>query len=147
MEAHDAVTVLVVDDHPPFRQAARAVVRATPGFRVVGEAQSGEEAVDRAGDLQPALVLMDVRMDGIGGVEATRRIVEAFPSIAVVLVSSYRQEDVPSDADRCGAVAYLSKERFGQTALETVWSAALTRRTHRDTSGQLGPDGGSPAPT
>ena len=68
------VRVLIVDDQEPFRQAARAVVELTDGFEVAGEAETGEDAVDRARELEPDLVLMDVNLPGIDGLEATRRI-------------------------------------------------------------------------
>ena len=116
------VRVLVVDDQAPFRIAARAVVRATAGFEVVGEAKSGEEAVDQAGAVSPDLVLMDINMEGIGGIEATRRITEAHPAIRVVLLSTYDAEDLPDDARRCGAAAYVHKEQFGPDLLEKVWA-------------------------
>jgi DNA-binding NarL/FixJ family response regulator len=116
------VRVLVVDDQAPFRIAARAVVRATAGFEVVGEAKSGEEAVDQAGAVSPDLVLMDINMEGIGGIEATRRITEAHPAIRVVLLSTYDSEDLTDDARRCGAAAYVHKEQFGPDVLEKVWA-------------------------
>jgi DNA-binding NarL/FixJ family response regulator len=98
------------------------VVRATAGFEVVGEATSGEEAVDQAGAVSPDLVLMDINMEGIGGIEATRRITEAHPAIRVVLLSTYDAEDLPDDARRCGAAAYVHKEQFGPDLLEKVWA-------------------------
>jgi two-component system, NarL family, invasion response regulator UvrY len=116
------VKVLVVDDQAPFRIAARAVVRATAGFEVVGEAKSGEEAVDQAETTLPDLVLMDINMDGIGGIEATRRITEGHPEVKVVLLSTYDAEDLPEDARRCGAAAYVHKEQFGPDVLERVWT-------------------------
>ena len=116
------VRVLVVDDQAPFRIAARAVVRATAGFEVVGEATSGEEAVDQAVEVSPDLVLMDINMEGIGGIEATRRITEAHPPIRVVLLSTYDAEDLPDDARHCGAAAYVHKEQFGPDVLEKVWA-------------------------
>jgi DNA-binding NarL/FixJ family response regulator len=117
------VRVLVVDDQAPFRVAARAVVRATAGFEVVGEAKSGEEAVEQVVEVSPNLVLMDINMDGIGGIEATRRITEQQPEVRVVLLSTYDAEDLPDDARRCGAAAYVHKEEFGPDVLERVWSA------------------------
>ena len=116
------VRVLVVDDQAPFRIAARAVVRATAGFEVVGEAKSGEEAVDQAGAVSPDLVLMDINMEGIGGIEATRRITEQHPEVRVVLLSTYDAEDLPDDARHCGAAAYVHKEEFGPDVLEKVGS-------------------------
>jgi two-component system, NarL family, invasion response regulator UvrY len=117
------VRVLVVDDQAPFRIAARAVVRATPGFEVVGEATSGEDAVAAVETAAPDLVLMDINMDGIGGIEATRQITAAHPEVKVVLLSTYDAEDLPDDARHCGAAAYVHKEQFGPDVLERVWAA------------------------
>ena len=72
-----AVQVLIVDDQEPFRSAARMVVEMTDGFEVAGEAESGEEGVELAAELQPDLVLMDVYLPGIDGMEATRQITSA----------------------------------------------------------------------
>ena len=119
--ADAGVTVLIVDDQPPFRVAARAVVRATPGFEIAGEAASGEEAVEKADAIVPGLVLMDINMDGIGGIEATRRITAAHPATRVVLLSTYDADDLPADARTCGAIAYLHKEDFGPDELIRIW--------------------------
>jgi DNA-binding NarL/FixJ family response regulator len=121
------VRVLVVDDQAPFRVAAKAVVRATAGFDVVGEAKSGEEAVDMAGEVSPDFVLMDINMEGIGGIEATRRITQQHPNVRVVLLSTYDAEDLPDDAHHCGAAAYVHKEEFGPDVLENVWSGEAGR--------------------
>ena len=115
------VGVVVVDDQAPFRRAAGAVVGATDGFRLVGEARSGEEAVRLARSLDPDLVLMDIKMPGIGGIEATRRITAGPSRAAVVLASTYREADLPSSARTCGAAAYLHKKHFGPEALEGAW--------------------------
>ena len=116
-----AVSVLIVDDQVPFRSAAGAVVKVTPGFGIVGEAASGEEAVEQVAVLDPALVLMDINMPGIGGIEATRRITSTHPSVRVVLLSTYNEEDLPADARTCGAVAYVHKEDFGPDTLLAAW--------------------------
>ena len=116
------VTVLVVDDQVPFRVAAKAVVGATPGFVIVGEAKSGEEAVEQAAALDPQLILMDINMDGISGIEATRRIVAEHPAIRVILLSTYDAEDLPADARTCGAIAYIHKELFGPDDLDVAWA-------------------------
>ncbi len=115
------VRVLVVDDQAPFRVAAKAVVRATAGFEAVGEAVSGEEAVARAAEIEPDLVLMDINMEGMGGIEATRAITVGHPGVKVVLLSTYDADDLPDDARSCGASAYVHKERFGPDVLEEVW--------------------------
>src|SRR5256885_8422213 len=106
------VPVLIVDDQAPFRRAARAVVTMTPGFEVVGEAESGEEAVAMAAALHPALVLMDINLPGINGIEATRRIVAAQPHVVVMLLSTYQAADLPADADSCRAASFVNKEEF-----------------------------------
>lgn len=115
------VPVLIVDDQAPFRRAARAVVGAMPDFEVVGEAASGEEGVELAASLAPAVVLMDIKMPGIDGIDAARRIVDARPRTVVVLLSTYDSEDLPDDASACGAAAYVHKEDFGPDVLEDVW--------------------------
>jgi two-component system, NarL family, invasion response regulator UvrY len=118
----ETVSVLIVDDQAPFRRAAAAVVRVTGGFEVVGEAGSGEEAVDLAGALAPDLVLMDINMGGINGIEATRRITSARPEVVVVLLSTYQAADLPADAATSGAAVYVNKEEFGPQILRDVWS-------------------------
>jgi DNA-binding NarL/FixJ family response regulator len=116
-----SVRVLVVDDQRPFRVAASAVLRTAPGFELVGEAASGEEAVEQVGALAPDLVLMDVSMPGIGGVEATRRIT-ALPAAPVVFFcSTYAVSDLPADAAQAGAAAYLSKADLAAELLARLW--------------------------
>ncbi|MGD0380449.1 MAG: response regulator transcription factor [Acidimicrobiales bacterium] len=119
-------TVLIVDDQLPFRMAARSVVGVTPGFEVVGEAKSGEEAVEQAAALHPQLVLMDINMDGISGIEATRRITAENPGTRVVLLSTYDAEDLPADARTCGALGYVHKEQFGPDVLVGMWTGEET---------------------
>jgi DNA-binding NarL/FixJ family response regulator len=118
-----AVSVLVVDDQAPFRIAARLVVRATAGFEVIGEAKSGEEAVEAVARLNPQLVLMDINMEGMGGIAATRVIRDGHKGTNVILLSTYDEEDLPADARTCGALAYIHKERFGPDILEGTWSS------------------------
>jgi two-component system invasion response regulator UvrY len=121
--ATPSVRVLVVDDQPPFRRAAKAVCSMTAGFKVVGEAESGEDAVDQAAALEPDLILMDINLPGINGIEATRRIREAQPGTVVVLLSTYKAEDLPGDARQSGAVAYVNKEEFAPNILQDLWSS------------------------
>jgi DNA-binding NarL/FixJ family response regulator len=119
----EAVAVLIVDDQVPFRRAAASVVRVTGGFEVVGEAGSGEEAVELADSLAPGLILMDINMGGISGIEAARRITSASPQVVVVLLSTYQVDDLPADAASSGAAAYVNKEEFGPQVLKDVWAA------------------------
>jgi two-component system, NarL family, invasion response regulator UvrY len=128
----DGSSVLIVDDQMPFRMAARAVVGVTPGFTVVGEAGSGEDAVAQADTLAPDIVLMDINMEGIGGIEATRRITTAHPGVRVILLSTYDAEDLPADARTCGAVGYVHKEQFGPDVLTRRWPGEATPAAETD---------------
>jgi two-component system invasion response regulator UvrY len=115
-DAEPRVTVLIADDHGFFRDALRGLVSDTPGMTVVGEVSSGEAAVTAVEQLAPRLVLMDKRMDGIGGVEAARLIRERHPEIVVVLVSA----EAPN-VDLESGTAYLPKSRLTPSALADVW--------------------------
>jgi DNA-binding NarL/FixJ family response regulator len=118
---NEAVQVLVVDDQAPFRFAARNVVKRAPGFEIVGEAASGEEGVEMVESLRPDLVLMDINMPGINGIEATRQIIEGFPSTVVFLCSTYQLADLPLDAPTSGARAYINKEAMAPEVLRRLW--------------------------
>lgn len=119
------VSVLIVDDQEPFRTAARAVVAATEGFRVVGESETGEDALEAVGRLRPNLVLMDINLPGIDGLEATRRIRTGASTDAVVLLlSTYEEEDYGSRAAECGAAAFIPKAEFAPRRLADAWAAA-----------------------
>ena len=115
------VAVLIVDDQAPFRLAARAVLRRTDGFELIGEAATGEEAVERVAELHPGLVLMDINMPGISGIEAARQITEAHPDTVVFLCSTYQQSDLPPDAATSGAAAYVNKEELAPDLLRRLW--------------------------
>jgi DNA-binding NarL/FixJ family response regulator len=116
------VSVLIVDDQLPFRAVARTVIGLTSGFAVTAEAESGEEAVAVAAAQHPDLVLMDINLPGINGVEATRRILAAQPATAVILLSTYSESDLPADARECGAIAYVHKEDFGPSLVRELWA-------------------------
>jgi two-component system invasion response regulator UvrY len=120
----ETVSVLIVDDQPPFRAVARTVVGVAPGFEVVAEADSGEAAVERAASERPAMVLMDINLPGINGIEATRRILAADPATVVVLLSTYDAASLPADAHDCGAARYVHKEDLSPAVLREVWDAA-----------------------
>jgi DNA-binding NarL/FixJ family response regulator len=121
IEDSATVGVLIVDDQAPFRDVARTVVALSPGFDVVAEAASGEEAVAAAAERRPQLVLMDINLPGINGLDATRRITEAQPATIVILLSTYTRDDLPDDARSCGAAKYVHKEDFSPAVLRETW--------------------------
>lgn len=120
--SYGSVTVLVVDDQAPFRLAVKSVVRLTPGFELSGEATNGEEAIEKVEAQHPDLVLMDINMPGLSGIEATRRLVARHPGLKVVLLSTYSAADLSTDAKDCGAVSYVHKEEFGPQVLRALWA-------------------------
>ena len=115
------VRVLTIDDQPVFRRVARDVIEATPGFEPVGEATSGEQALSIIGDLHPDLILIDIRMPGMDGLETARRISEAHPEPTIVLITIEEPEEVSSSFTASGAVALIRKQDFGPAKLRAVW--------------------------
>ena len=124
MEYMENVKVLIVDDQLPFREASRMVVEMTDGFAVVGEAENGEEAVEMAAGLKPDLVLMDVQMPGIDGLEATRRIMDLDDPPLVLVMSTHESGNYEGPAQDAGALGFVPKSSFGMDRLEEVWEAA-----------------------
>jgi two-component system invasion response regulator UvrY len=120
------VDVLIVDDAPVFRSAASAVIGATSGFRVVGEAGSGQEAIELVAQHAPALVLLDVRMPGLDGVATARLIAQIRPAPITVLVSADEDPAIAANPGAHGAAAFLQKRTLGPDKLYELWAA------HRD---------------
>jgi DNA-binding NarL/FixJ family response regulator len=108
----DPVDVLIVDDQRPFRSVARTVVGLVGGWRVAAEAETGEDAVLAAERVRPGVVLMDINLPGMSGIEATRR--------TVVLLSTYAAADLPAEATTCGAATYLNKEDLCPATLRAL---------------------------
>jgi DNA-binding NarL/FixJ family response regulator len=116
------VRVLIVDDQEPFRRAMAAVVEETDGFAVAGTAMSGEESLAAAAELAPDLVLMDINLPGIDGIEACRVLASAADGPVVVLLSTYEEDQF--DSTGSGAAAYVAKAAFGPDRLTEIWTAA-----------------------
>ncbi|GAB2954439.1 response regulator [Nonomuraea fastidiosa] len=118
------VRVLIVDDHPIVRQGLRALLAAQPDFAVVGECGTGEEAVALAADAAPDVVLMDLRLPGLGGVEATERIVAGGSAGAVVVLTTYDSDGDILRAVAAGATGYLLKDASAEELVAGVRTAA-----------------------
>jgi len=105
----DRIKVLIADDHAFFREGLRALLRVIPDVEVVGEAASGVETIDRALALQPDVILMDVQMPDLNGIDATRRILEASPHIGILMLTMFEEDDSVFAAMRAGARGYVLK--------------------------------------
>ena len=116
-----SVRVLIADDHRLFAEALRAILSADQRIEVVGLASSGEEAVQQAGELEPDVVLMDINMPGVDGVEATRRIREDLPASQVLMVTgSDSSEDVDA-ARSAGAAGYVTKDKIAAELIGAIF--------------------------
>lgn len=130
------IRLLIADDHPMFRFGLRALLQTEPGFEVVGEAQTGEEALELAATLEPDIILMDIQLPGINGIQATRRILERHPRIGVLIITMFEDETLFA-AMRARAKGYLLKGAQGEEVLrairavangEAIFSPAVARR-------------------
>ena len=126
--SQDCVRVLIVDDQAPFREVARLVVDLTPGFEVVGEAKTGETAVEMAQTLGPDLILMDVNLPGINGAEATKEILAQGSRAVILLLSTYEEAEYAPRAEESGAAAYIPKSKFDPDTLQGAWDAARVEK-------------------
>jgi two-component system, NarL family, invasion response regulator UvrY len=117
-----SVTVLVVDDQPIFLRAARELIAATPGFEVVGEATSGRDALEMANRVRPDLVLLDVRMPGMDGIETARRLAEVAPDAFVVLISLEAAVRLDGGVP-VGVDAHVRKQDLSVRTLPELWAA------------------------
>ncbi|MGA9190632.1 MAG: response regulator transcription factor [Anaerolineales bacterium] len=120
----DPVRLMVVDDHTLFRDGLRALFGSIDDIDVVGEASNGEEAVDKVGRLQPDVVLMDIQIPEINGIEATRRIVSAHPEVGVIVVTMLEDDDSVFAAMRAGARGYILKGADQDEMLRAIRSVA-----------------------
>lgn len=118
-----SIRVLLADDHPLFRKGIASLLAAEPGFDVVGEASNGEEAIEKARDLMPDVVLMDVSMPGVNGLEATQRIKRDLPYVRIVMLTVSDEDDHLFEAVKNGAQGYLLKKIDPQTLFRTLRGA------------------------
>ena len=119
--------VLIVDDQEPFRAAARLVVEATDGFEVVGEVETGEASIEAARELVPDLILMDVNLPGLSGLEATQRILadsNGERPVVVLVLSTYEAAEFAAGAADAGAAGFIPKSEFTSERLELEWAGA-----------------------
>jgi len=121
-DATHSVRVLVVDNLSSFRRVARTVIDATPGFESVPDAASGLEALASADVLHPDLVLVDIRMPEMGGVQAARCLHASHPEAIIVLISLDELPNAAVALASCGAVAFVRKQDFGTGLLRRLWS-------------------------
>jgi DNA-binding NarL/FixJ family response regulator len=120
----DKIRILTVDDHVEFRQGLRAMLNSAPELELVGEAEDGAQAVQMALSLQPEIILMDLQMPKLNGVDATRQIVYASPHIGVIMLTMYDDDDSVFAAMRAGARGYLLKGALKAEVLHTVRGVA-----------------------
>jgi two-component system invasion response regulator UvrY len=129
--SRDAVVgVLAVDDDPAVLRLARDVIAATPGFDLLGEATTGEDGILQVAVLRPQLVLMDVRMPGIGGLEAARRITQDHDSRVAVILMSADPFAVPPGVVPPRAIGLVGKERLCPRSLQALWDDWIHERRH-----------------
>jgi DNA-binding NarL/FixJ family response regulator len=120
----EKIRILIADDHPLFRDGLRALLNSVADTEVVGEATSGEEAIGIAASLQPDIILMDINMPGVNGIEATRSIMQASPHIGILVVTMFEDDDSVFAAMRAGARGYLLKGADQAEVLRAIHAVA-----------------------
>jgi len=120
----DPIQVLIADDHQVVREGLRMILEAEEGFQVVGEAADGVEAVELTGQMQPHVILMDLRMPRMDGLEAIERIRAQWPQVAIVILTTYDEDDLMVRGLRAGALGYLLKDTSRQALFDCLRAAA-----------------------
>ena len=121
----DPIRVLIADDHPVYRDGLRALVESAPDLQLAGEAASGTEVVELASSARPTIVLMDLRMPGLSGIEATSRILAADPEVGVLIITMSEDDESLFAAMRAGARGYIPKDADGDELLRAIRAAAV----------------------
>jgi NarL family two-component system response regulator LiaR len=129
MTETERIRVMIVDDHAVVRSGLSAFFSVFPDLELVGEAENGEQAIVRCGLLQPDVVLMDLVMEGMDGVTATRRIKERFPSVKVIALTSFQEEKLVQGALQAGATGYLTKNVTARELAAAIRSAVEGKMT------------------
>jgi DNA-binding NarL/FixJ family response regulator len=114
------ISLLIVDDHALYRKGLRSMFELESDMEVIGEANSGLEAIDMVEQLHPDIVLMDVNMPGMDGMQATRKLADAYPGILVITLTMFKGEEHLREARRAGASAYVLKDSGSEVLLETI---------------------------
>lgn len=136
----EKISVLIADDEPAFRGGLRALLKSAADLALVGDAATGDEAIRRAADLQPDIILMDINMPGVNGIEATRRILTTSPHIGILMLTMFEDDDSMFAAMRAGARGYLLKGALKAEILraiqavssgEIIFGAAIAQRMMR----------------
>jgi two-component system response regulator NreC len=122
------LTIVMADDHPVVRKGLRALLEAEPGYQVVGEADDGQAALVLVERLKPAILIVDVMMPGLGGLEVTRQVTQRMPDTRVIVLSMYSNEPYVLEALRNGAAAYVLKTTSTTTLVEAVHEVSAGRR-------------------
>ena len=115
-----AIRVLIADDHGVMRAGLRAMLEIDPSIEVLGEAATGDEAIQLAGELNPDIVILDIGMPGIDGIETTRRIKSMFPNVQVLILSVYEDQSLLQGAIRAGASGYVIKRAAGDELMDAL---------------------------
>lgn len=124
---NEPIRVLIADDHPLMRKGLTDILSGVDDMEVVGAAEDGAAALALAHAVQPHVVLMDISMPGVDGIEATQKLAEMYPRIRVIMLTSYSEREKITEALAAGAVSYLTKDSAPEAVIRTIRVAAQSR--------------------